>query len=997
MPTTRGGVSYTNTVEQQGRSGRFSARFPREKAKKGKRKRKDKTDEEPPSSPGEESGYEADTTTRISIGVTTRGDFRKITCLTFGRHRKSLYRDFFFCGKCDDWERDSPLLMKKANRNSQAYKCQATHTSHVFPTHAVKTCWCPSARVYEEEKEEDCSNGAKSLAQQSSSESDKDQDEVFRDMDDEDEGEGEDEEEGVSDRENEEQDNSDTTLQEKVHLLEQQVHDLENELQSSFKSNHALKRRLARLKMKNINIIETNDFEEHLKNSIIATVSRFGNRKPSSKIIAKSIANVAFTIFEGVAHSSLIDIAKQWLRTNVYSSWRIARLMDINGGALNLAGIELLRSLETNNVKYVRGSLLPSSASIRREFATIEAMGAIQAPFDLLPHPTGESIKFDYQKVLSLLIKAYGMHEQGLTRSLRFAQSIDGSNLTKHITHVMAGIKINDKSAVCPLTGVPLFSGDLIKVQSRTTCFPLQINLGKETDKMYDLFEPMFNFFANVQEHGLEGYQPLTISVECDLSATWKGLKRGGGAKVHTYPCHCCGILSDDLHHPTSGERCHRWCEALHRDKEGWRCYHHSIVTDETLEAMAEEVSELEESLANILDKIKLTRLTIEDPNTCGPFSKTHPTSIWFEATNMAAKRAYSNLLDSESELRGMTVVGNLSLRRDTLRQQLVKEWTLRTLSTEVQACARSERALFLLMQAIPCVLHMEMRVGLKLLTMLLLEGLSEAAAGSLTFPDARTVNQTVRAYVNVIETTINERVLGEEWNPSQWKCPYDEKEKKLGPLSMENTKIRKVIDKLELLIEVSVTNQDRKEKWLRCIPKYRLAMELARQKSDLSNEDVSNFQRAVDEFFQDWVELHGLAGMTNYIHMMGSGHIAEYMFKWKNLYVHSQQGWEAFNSLLKTFFFRRTGRGGGRGLKSKLKPIARWLQRRLLWLCGMTGEDLEAFRLMLKEQEEADGEEQEEQDEQDEQGRAYQEQQEEDEQADEIAEMLLGLGQYNI
>jgi hypothetical protein len=83
--------------------------------------------------------------------------------------------------------------------------------------------------------------------------------------------------------------------------------------------------------------------------------------------------------------------------------------------------------------------------------------------------------------------------------------------------------------------------------------------------------------------------------------------------------------------------------------------------------------------------------------------------------------------------------------------------------------------------------------------------------------------------------------------------------------------------------------------------------------------------------------------------------------------------------------------------LKSKLKPIARWLQRRLLWLCGMTGEDLEAFRLMLKEQEEADDEEQDEQDEQDEQRRAYQEQQEEDEQADEIAEMLLGLGQYNI
>ena len=47
---------------------------------------------------------------------------------------------------------------------------------------------------------------------------------------------------------------------------------------------------------------------------------------------------------------------------------------------------------------------------------------------------------------------------------------------------------------------------------------------------------------------------------------------------------------------------------------------------------------------------------------------------------------------------------------------------------------------------------------------------------------------------------------------------------------------------------------------------------------------------------------------MTNYIHMLGSGHIAdEYRSEWKNLYQHSQQGWEAFKPLLKTFFFRRS------------------------------------------------------------------------------------------
>ena len=45
---------------------------------------------------------------------------------------------------------------------------------------------------------------------------------------------------------------------------------------------------------------------------------------------------------------------------------------------------------------------------------------------------------------------------------------------------------------------------------------------------------------------------------------------------------------------------------------------------------------------------------------------------------------------------------------------------------------------------------------------------------------------------------------------------------------------------------------------------------------------------------------------------------------------------------MLKCVFFRRTQRGGGRNpLKSKLHAIARWLQRRMMWLTGITEEDL--------------------------------------------------------
>lgn len=92
------------------------------------------------------------------------------------------------------------------------------------------------------------------------------------------------------------------------------------------------------------------------------------------------------------------------------------------------------------------------------------------------------------------------------------------------------------------------------------------------------------------------------------------------------------------------------------------------------------------------------------------------------------------------------------------------------------------------------------------------------------------------------------------------------------------------------------------------------------------------------------WVTLFSSAGCTNYIHFLASGHTAEYLFRWRNLHRSSQQGWENFNSLLKSFFFRRTAHdspsGGRNGYKSKLLPVGHWLQRRLLWIWGI-GEKL--------------------------------------------------------
>lgn len=262
----------------------------------------------------------------------------------------------------------------------------------------------------------------------------------------------------------------------------------------------------------------------------------------------------------------------------------------------------------------------------------------------------------------------------------------------------------------------------------------------------------------------------------------------------------------------------------------------------------------------------------------------------------------------------------------------------------EVEQSERPETALFMKLQAVPCILHMENRVALKSMQVLIQEGIRNAEAGNIFSDFSIGEVKRVRKYISTVEDIVNESILGTVWDPAQWMCPYDFKEKKLGPVKFENWRSRLVMENLDAVIEVSMQDSSRKQDWFSLVPFYIAFMEQIRKKEDWNTHDeMKAFQKNIDEWFQLWIGLHGANHVTNYMHLLSSGHLTEYVYQWGNLYEHSQQGWEAFNALIKSFFFRRTPRGGGRK-KSRLKPMARWLQRRMLWLCGATKESVEAW-----------------------------------------------------
>ena len=58
-----------------------------------------------------------------------------------------------------------------------------------------------------------------------------------------------------------------------------------------------------------------------------------------------------------------------------------------------------------------------------------------------------------------------------------------------------------------------------------------------------------------------------------------------------------------------------------------------------------------------------------------------------------------------------------------------------------------------------------------------------------------------------------------------------------------------------------------------------------------------------------------------------------------RNLHRYQNQGWEAYNQQVAAFWHHRTQKGGRSGSnncdRSKIKPIARWILRMLLWRTG--------------------------------------------------------------
>lgn len=676
-------------------------------------------------------------------------------------------------------------------------------------------------------------------------------------------------------------------------------------------------------------------------------------------------------LLDGEVQECMIDKVRNYLRTHVFSPWKILKAMDLAGFNLSLSGLEILRRVDVGTSKYVRG-ILPSKATMLRVARKLEAAADSLCPFTMIGRTDqqdgagnlddgdgadeeedtfAEGFEFDPLKFTHLLLKSFGVLGVAKERQVELSLTSDGAQLTNTISQVAAGLKLNDIAIRDPFTHLLLLLHEPDSlVQSRNLCFILRVVIAKDSKKTLYGFRPLYGKFESGEIARALGCLPFKMAFPADMKLHWSALDKGGAAKVKENFCFICSCRSSTLDVPQDKSSC-VWCTDENNDtsREEHCCYHYPFLTDPDVRSkLVEELDVLTSLLsddsnvppppANIPGASGERKMFVRRPNEV--MTQGDTMDIDYQSTTGSNGRIeWARNINAELAGRNMSVMGTLSERQQRLRQRLVNEQRARDISSMLSESEPKEQAMYLALQGVVCILHLENRVGLKSIESILRSGISHARKGVLEWTaGTNSINKRQQDYVRRITHIMQTQILGTPFAPSQWRFPLTE-EGNMGTLSMDNNRTRKVMNSIELLIEASFSNSDEnKHRLLRCFPHYRAAIKILRKDSDATDEEIRMFQRRIDSWFQDWVKVYGREGCTNYTHMLSSSHVMKYMHQWRCLHRFSQQGWEALNAMIKSYFFRRTNRGGlskNAKHKSKLLGIARWLQRRLMWYSG--------------------------------------------------------------
>ena len=112
--------------------------------------------------------------------------------------------------------------------------------------------------------------------------------------------------------------------------------------------------------------------------------------------------------------------------------------------------------------------------------------------------------------------------------------------------------------------------------------------------------------------------------------------------------------------------------------------------------------------------------------------------------------------------------------------------------------------ALILISQVIPCIMHLENRVGEKLITVLL-------SLEAQLYQKRNTSG--LQLWAKSMQDLTNTRILGTLFHPKQWRMPLGDKNDTVLKVSLSKVKTRKFMENIGVLIDFCFLEPEDEEK----------------------------------------------------------------------------------------------------------------------------------------------------------------------------------------
>jgi hypothetical protein len=189
--------------------------------------------------------------------------------------------------------------------------------------------------------------------------------------------------------------------------------------------------------------------------------------------------------------------------------------------------------------------------------------------------------------------------------------------------------------------------------------------------------------------------------------------------------CMCCRCRGKNMHKPL--EDPFKYCTKLTSDHFNPKCHHHKLDWVQIEQYKKQQVKEICEALQTELGSVVTTDCVFvhHDP-TRADSGTTDRSSVNFIPTSLQ-EESFDLMLSLQYDLmlREIGIDGDLEELHVLLIEQLDMKHDLNELQFAIADCEPNADAFVDLAKLIPCALHLEMRMGLKMSTMILGEVLN--------------------------------------------------------------------------------------------------------------------------------------------------------------------------------------------------------------------------------------------------------------------------------